>query len=226
MIKLNAQIRVQRLAGKVLLIPSSSAGGPLQAKTAYPSHSEQIIAPDEDFYGLVSVTVKPTPRLPACVVSVAEVVKETVENVVNNIAVGVSVTSGKWYTHFLYNGVRLPRIPDNVLAEYPYAWIRTNTTSGYYDLILTKVTGYYDPAAGTNPGMVYGSGAAGTEAAQYRVGITNASGATSWEYNQTTSTWFGLDSNRTVLWSNHDIPNGSATATDIYFAGSEPVPTD
>ena len=49
---------------------SGGSGGPLQAKTAYPSHSEQIITPDEDYYGLVSVTVKPVPRLPACMVSV------------------------------------------------------------------------------------------------------------------------------------------------------------
>jgi hypothetical protein len=91
-IKLNAQIRVQRLAGKVLLIPSDGAGGPLQAKTAYPSHSEQIITPDEDYYGLVSVTVKPVPKLPACVVSVAEAKSNIVECVVNVAAV-VSVTA-------------------------------------------------------------------------------------------------------------------------------------
>ena len=27
-----------------------------------------------------------------------------------------------------------------------------------------------------------------------------------------------------VVWSNHDIPNGSPTSTDIYFEGSAPVP--
>lgn len=71
MIKLDGRISVKRLYGKINLVPSSgNSGGPLQAKTAYPSHSEQIIAPDEDYYGLVSVTVKPVPKLPACVVSV------------------------------------------------------------------------------------------------------------------------------------------------------------
>jgi hypothetical protein len=71
-IQLKGHIRVPRLTGKVNLIPSASggSGGPLQAKTAYPSHSEQIIAPDDDYYGLVSVTVKPVPRLPACVTEI------------------------------------------------------------------------------------------------------------------------------------------------------------
>lgn len=93
MIKLDGRISVKRLYGKINLVPSSgNSGGPLQAKTAYPSHSEQIIAPDEDYYGLVSVTVKPVPKLPACVVSVAEGITETVEIVVN-IAAVVSVTA-------------------------------------------------------------------------------------------------------------------------------------
>ena len=54
------------------MIPSEGGGGPLQAKTVYPSHSEQIIAPDEDYYGLVAVTVKGVPRLPFAAVSVGE----------------------------------------------------------------------------------------------------------------------------------------------------------
>lgn len=88
MAKLQGCIEVKRLYGKINLVPSDgSSGGPLQAKTAYPSHSEQIIAPDEDFYGLVSVTVKPTPRLPACVASFTEAIHETVGNVVNISAV-------------------------------------------------------------------------------------------------------------------------------------------
>lgn len=92
MIQLTGQIRVLRVSGVVNMIPSEGGGGPLQAKTAYPSHSEQIIAPDEDYYGLVSVTVKPVPKLPACVVIVAEDRARIVENVVN-IAAVVSVTA-------------------------------------------------------------------------------------------------------------------------------------
>lgn len=49
-----------------------SAGGPLQAKTACPSHSEQVIAPDEGYYGLKTVTVKAVPRLPFATSSFGE----------------------------------------------------------------------------------------------------------------------------------------------------------
>jgi hypothetical protein len=33
-----------------------------------------------------------------------------------------------------------------------------------------------------------------------------------------------LDANRTVMWSNHYIPNGSLTATEMYFDGYEAIP--
>lgn len=94
MIKLDGRISVKRLYGKINLVPSSgNSGGPLQAKTAYPSHSEQIIAPDEDYYGLVSVTVKPVPKLPACVVSVVGQAAQLhqIQGTVVNIACTVSV---------------------------------------------------------------------------------------------------------------------------------------
>ena len=68
------------------------SGGPLQAKTAWPSHDEQVIAPDEDYYGLVSVKVMPVPRLPAAVASVESQSPNVVDHVVN-IAVEVSVTA-------------------------------------------------------------------------------------------------------------------------------------
>lgn len=38
-------------------IDGISAGGPLQAKTVCPNHLEQVIAPDEGYYGLDVVTV-------------------------------------------------------------------------------------------------------------------------------------------------------------------------
>ena len=81
----------------VLAAVKTGDGGPLQAKIAYPSHSEQIITPDEDYYGLVSVTVKPVPRLPAYVASVVGQSANFVETVVN-IGVAVSVTATDYTT--------------------------------------------------------------------------------------------------------------------------------
>lgn len=72
MVKLEGRISPKRLYGEIYRVPSAGSGGPLQAKTVYPSHSEQIVTPDDDFYGLSLVTVKPTPRLPAFVIGVCE----------------------------------------------------------------------------------------------------------------------------------------------------------
>ena len=115
----------------------------------------------------------------------------------------------------------MPKIPEDVLKNYPYAWIRNNTTSGYYDLLLSDVPFYYNGTAIREGNEVAGK-------PWYRVAITGVESATAWTDNTSGHTYagWGLDTARTVLWSNHDIPNGSATATDIYFHGSEPVPTD
>ena len=120
---------------------------------------------------------------------------------------------------YYYNGVLLPEIPADMLASYPYAWIRKNTTTGYYNLILTALQPYLY-TGGTN--IAYGSGTS-TTCVLYNIAISSAESAMAWTYDHTEDTWHSLDSARTVLWSNHDIPNGSATATDIYFEGSEPV---
>lgn len=92
MLNLTARIRVQRLFGALEKVASEGSGGPLQAKTAWPSHDEQVIAPDEDYYGLVSVKVMPVPRVPACEVSVEAQSPNVIDHVVN-IAAYVSVTT-------------------------------------------------------------------------------------------------------------------------------------
>ena len=121
---------------------------------------------------------------------------------------------------YYYNGVLLPELPLGVLEQYPYCWIRNNTTSGYYDLMLSDVPFYYLPSDG---GVKEGNLVVGKP--WYRVPIATAETATAWGDNTSNNTFsgWGVDSARTILWSNHDIPNGSATATEIYFEGSEPV---
>lgn len=94
MIELKGQIRPVRLYGVINVTPSDgSSGGPLQAKTVYPSHDEQIIAPDEDYYGLVSVTVKPVPRLPFAAVSVKEGGPDPDVDIIINLCISVTVTA-------------------------------------------------------------------------------------------------------------------------------------
>ena len=212
--RLIGQIRKERLFATINLVPSANSGGPLQAKTVYPSHSEQVIAPDEDYYGLAVVTVKPVPRVPACEVSVKEGEDAVVENVVN-IAVWTEVTAQKLYTHFSYNGYIAPKIPDSLLQSYPYCIIRRNTKNNWYDLILSPVK-YYLVESGKLSGD-------GITQPLYTVNFSVAETSTEWVYNKDYTSTIADSDDKKLIWSNHDIPNGSVDSTEIYFAGSEPI---
>lgn len=107
---------------------------------------------------------------------------------------------------YLYNGVLLPEIPADVLAQYPYAWISTDAAW----LNVSKV-----PWFNKNNYLSFGSITAENRA--YKISSTGEE----WELKHTFTDNGGNTAN--VLWSNYDIPNGSADSTDIYFYGSEPV---
>ena len=118
---------------------------------------------------------------------------------------------------YYYNDVLLPEIPADVLTTYPYAFIRNNTTSGYYDLLLAEGV-FFMHANGTLntywPPVQW-----------YKIEIATADSATEWAFSSSGgSASFSIDSARPVMWSNFDIPNGSQDATEIYFYGSEPAP--
>lgn len=120
-------------------------------------------------------------------------------------------------THFYYNGVRLPALPADVIAQYPCAWIRKHTTNGEYQLILS-VNGFYlkgsnvsDLNSAKNPKYVF------------PIGDTSETTWTEASDSFGFNAW-SVDSAKPCTWSNHGILNGSATATDIYFYGTLPVP--
>lgn len=209
MIELHGQIAPVRLHGQLNKVPSESSGGPLQSKTAWPSHSQQIITPDDDYYGLASVKVEPVPRLPACVASFAEGIHETVENVVN-IAAVVSVNGVTW-THSLYGGVRLPNIPEDVLAQYPYIFMLPNKRFYAFSVVpyWYPTTQYPTCMKADGPGVRYDYNADTDE----------------WELKETLSSIYIITPDG-LLWSNYNVPNGSATATSIYFKATNPVPTN
>jgi len=122
-------------------------------------------------------------------------------------------------SRFFYNGVRLPKLPEDLLAAYPYAWIRKNNTSGYYDLLVSNEPFYRKTAAIYDGGNTQGL-------PWYRVEIAAAETAAGWTDNTGTHTYasWGLDDARTVLWSNHDMSDGSSTASTLYFYATQPVP--
>lgn len=112
----------------------------------------------------------------------------------------------KWY----YNGVLLPEIPSEILAKCPYAWIRLNSGKTYYDLIV-----------GANPWWCNSSKMYTTNSynERYQASVTDET----WTFGSSYTDEGGWDIGAELLWSSHDIPNGSATASEIYFAGSYPI---
>ena len=135
-----------------------------------------------------------------------------------HLVVDAGTTARTYPQSHLYNGVRLPELPFEALASYPYAWIRDNGSTGYYDLLMATGV-WYCSATDTL------SHNDSNNVQWYQIEKATAASATAWTFSQSyaSATW-GDDANRVCLWSNHDIRNGSAMATDIYFEGTEPVP--
>lgn len=132
---------------------------------------------------------------------------EQIKNILSSVA--APSTLDKWY----YNDVLLPKIASELLEIYPYAWIRNDSLNKRCDLMLGKKPFYYNSKVCCSD----------TTGAPYYY-IPHDSKDAKWILIEVSVPGqYNLDTNRTVLWSNHDIPNGSASATEIYFKGSEPV---
>jgi hypothetical protein len=112
-----------------------------------------------------------------------------------------------------FNGVMLPGISTDMLERYPYVWIRKDTTNGKYNLAFSRQPWYFSDSAMQFAEIV---------TVYYSAPISTD--ATVWTFEKPVNTSFKINESRTVLWSSHDIPNGSADATEIYFDGSEPIP--
>ncbi len=124
------------------------------------------------------------------------------------------------FSKYSYNGVILPPIPKEVLEGYPFAWIRNNGDTGYYDLLMATGPWYRvnDYTLNHNDS---------NSIAWYRIEKASAEAAEAWEFYQDyQSIGWGIDANRVCMWSNKDIHSGSVNGSEIYFEGSEPVPAE
>ena len=109
---------------------------------------------------------------------------------------------------YYYNGVLLPEIPADVLAEFPHCWINSADNG----LVVAAYPWYYASGKMNIP-----------TTAENRKYILHGD---YWVLDKTYTDTGGYSVDSLPTWSSHDIPNGSATATEIYFAGSEPVPVE
>lgn len=127
------------------------------------------------------------------------------------------VTSGggvvKEPVAYLYNGVRLPELPEWDKTAYPYAIIAqlSNDTYGtYYALVVTKMNPYH-LENGVHFDTSDGKGGDPKKSYCYTP-------YSEWGEFAETYTW---QMTKTVVWTNADILNEDGT---VYLAASDPVP--
>ena len=118
---------------------------------------------------------------------------------------------------FTEDGLTFPPLPKDVLETNPYPIIRKNVTSGHYDLIFSDVQWYYTNASVTHDNI-------SNSMQWYRIEISSLGIATEWTFYKETTGSFGLDTDRTIVWSAQDILRGSSTATEVYFPRSASIP--
>lgn len=115
-------------------------------------------------------------------------------------------------TKYYYNGVLLPEIP--AVEGYGYVAIRYDEANSRIDCIFSQETFYYT-----------GSTIRNTAGSSYRRYIASISNPVEWaESSDTSYQGWTIATNRRLLWSNHDIPNGSATSATVYFPATYPMP--
>lgn len=122
------------------------------------------------------------------------------------------------YKKFYYNGVLLPEIPQDVLAEYPYVFICKGSTR--YNLVLSNKKYYRATSTSSKPDRLDFS--ATIKVQNYWLTFEDYENGADWSFRNTEGYYYDTSG---LLWSNYNIPNTSATSTTIYFYGSEPSTT-
>lgn len=113
---------------------------------------------------------------------------------------------------YYYNGVLLPEIP--VVDGYDYSAIRYDEANSRIDCVYSQTVFYYN-----------GSSIRNAATGGYKRYIADISNPVEWaESTDVNYSGWTLATNRRLLWSNNNIPNGSATSTAIYFYETDPVP--
>lgn len=113
---------------------------------------------------------------------------------------------------YYYNGVLLPEIPADVLAEYPYCWIRENT-DGTYEFVFST-SQWFINASDVVELVTLG---------MYSRYTTSADGETLNHHNTYTDQGLMSQANG-LIWTNKDILDGSATSTTVFLKATSAIP--
>lgn len=186
------------------------ATDPLEQVSVVPGNDEQILVPSEGFYGIGQVTVAPVTPIPAALTQVRQGGPTHVS--VDAYFCAESVISDREFiqTHALYNDYRLPLIPEDPKQTYPKCFIVKEANVAVYYL-------YYVDCLWYKSGSTMYQSTTGS-CVRYRLTETSEG----WESLGTYSSSTILIGDNSLIWTNYDIPSGSASATSYYKRASEP----
>lgn len=190
----NNTTSLQEILDAVNALPDAGGSGPLQEKSVEPTHSVQEVLPDDGYGGLSKVTVGAVPRLPAC---------------------EASVFTSSGISYYINRKLR-PEIPAEMLALYPYAVLLVSTDGSEWLWLSTQKMYVAANDEGVDRLNIPAN----------RAFFGFNSEANAWVLYEGYTTTGGYTINGfaswSVWWSNHDIPNGSPDAEEIYFPASAP----
>ena len=115
--------------------------------------------------------------------------------------------------NYYYGEELLPQIPQDVISNNPYYWIKKGSSS--YSVMLAPHPWY------VSSGSMYTAESCTNYV--YKLPI----GGTEWTLSNTYNDTGGFSlMGQMVVFTSHDIPSGSPTASSIWLYGSEPVPEE
>ena len=153
--------------------------------------------------------------------------------VIDPLSMWLGYQAGQWVVRqrgkkktpvaYLYNGVRLPTLPEWDKAKYPYAFIlKDNDSQTEFELYCLAAEATYGRAS-----LYMGGEGADFGSPKLRFGYTD-DGVWSGLHDATPNAILG-GLYRTIVWSNYDVyygdmsSNGSLTGS-LYCAASDPIP--
>ena len=131
----------------------------------------------------------------------------------SELSIIASVGERKQNLSYYYGKYLLPEIP--VVDGYPYVCIRKNDNSGYFDVIYSKTQFFVN----SDRSALDYTNSSNEVAHRNKILISSP---LIYESVTPTTGFYGLDSQRSIIWTKQDILDGSSTSSVIWMKGHEP----